>query len=243
MTTISTEISFPVGVRSLMPAEAKRRRELEARCIALLERRAFGEIILPIVDFVEPYVGIIDDESMRRSYRFTDREGELVAVRSDFTPMVARSIAAAAPGMELPLRLFYRGDVVRCEASRLGRNREFFQIGAEIVGDPSPAADQEIVRLAAELVRLCGAEPVVALSGPTAEELQAIVRDVETVIAPAGTPAASSYYTGVSFAVYAADRRVEVARGGRYDALYGRFGWNVPAVGMTVSIDPLEVLR
>jgi ATP phosphoribosyltransferase regulatory subunit len=74
-----------------------------------------------------------------------------VAIRADFTPMLARALAPSIAEETLPLRLFYRGDVIRVEASRLGANRELFQIGAEIIGDDSIDADVTMLRLASEL--------------------------------------------------------------------------------------------
>src|ERR1051325_10990282 len=118
---------YPTGARPLLIEETARRRRIEARFVELLERAGFAEVILPIIDFAEPYAGITGREAAKQSYRFTDREGELVSIRSDFTPMLARALAPSL--RELPLRVFYRGDVIRCEASRLGANRELFQIG------------------------------------------------------------------------------------------------------------------
>lgn len=146
-------LRYPTGVRSLLIEETARRRRVESRFLATLEAGGFAEVILPIIDYADPYAPLIDRDAVRQSYRFVDREGELVAIRSDFTPMVARALAPSMSVDDLPLRIFYRGDVIRCEASRLGVNRELFQIGAEIVGDKSIAADIEMLRLAAELVR------------------------------------------------------------------------------------------
>jgi ATP phosphoribosyltransferase regulatory subunit HisZ len=164
MTTISPQISFPVGVRSLLLDEARRRRAIEADAAALLIDRGYDEIILPIVDFVEPYRDVVSERTLRRSYRFTDREGELLTVRSDFTPMVARVVAPLVDDLQLPLRLFYRGDVIRYEPSRLGRNREFFQIGGELVGTSGVEADLEIIALAHDLVAAAGRTPVITIT-------------------------------------------------------------------------------
>lgn len=148
-----TRFRYPTGVRPLLIEEAARRRTIEGRVVSRLESAAYAEVVLPIIDFVDPYATLVDPGAARQSYRFVDRDGELVAIRSDFTPMVARALAPAMTAADLPLRIFYRGDVIRCEATRLGANRELFQIGAEIVGDPGAAADREILQLAAEIVR------------------------------------------------------------------------------------------
>jgi ATP phosphoribosyltransferase regulatory subunit len=156
---MAAKLRYPTGVRPLLIEETARRRRVEARFVDVLERAGFAEVVLPMIDYVDPYAPLVDRTSARQSYRFVDREGDLVAIRADFTPMLARALAPSITSGQLPLRLFYRGDVIRCEASRLGINRELFQIGAEIVGDDSVEADIELLRLATDLVRAFGGKP------------------------------------------------------------------------------------
>jgi ATP phosphoribosyltransferase regulatory subunit len=158
---MAARLRYPTGVRPLLIDETARRRRIETRFIDALERAGFAEVVLPIIDYVEPYAALVDRDATRQSYRFVDREGDLVAIRSDFTPMLARALAPAISTDELPLRIFYRGDVIRCEASRLGVNRELFQIGAELVGDGSVEADIAMLRLAAGLVREFNGKPTI----------------------------------------------------------------------------------
>ena len=211
----------------MLVEETARRRQLENRVVALLEESDFAEIVLPILDFAEPYAGIAGAAD-RQSYRFTDRDGELVTLRSDFTPMVARALAPAING-DLPLRVFYRGDVIRCSSTRLGANRELFQIGAELVGDASPAADIAMLSLAASLGAVFCEEPLVVYSGAHLGLDDRFVFHEEGD-APAG------YYTGIRFWVYGTDRRTPLGQGGRYDTLYGRFGKGAPAIGFTFTV-------
>jgi ATP phosphoribosyltransferase regulatory subunit len=135
----------------LLVEETARRRRIEARFVDAFDGAGFREVVLPIIDYVEPYASLAGGTASKQSYRFVDREGDLVAIRADFTPMLARALAPAIAGETLPLRLFYRGDVIRVEASRLGANRELFQIGAEIIGDDSIDADVAMLRLARDL--------------------------------------------------------------------------------------------
>lgn len=158
---MATEFRYPTGVRPLLITETAARRRIESRFVARLESAGFSEIVLPIIDYAEPYAGIALRNAIRESYRFIDRDGELVSIRSDFTPMVARALAPSMSTNGLPLRVFYRGDVIRCEASRLGANRELFQIGAEIIGDPSSAAEIEVMQLAANIVRVFDRKPLI----------------------------------------------------------------------------------
>ena len=172
-------LRYPTGVRPLLMDETARRRRIETRIVSALERAGFAEVILPILDYADPA------EEARQAYRFVDRDGELVAIRSDFTPMVARALAPAITTAELPLRIFYRGDVIRYEPSRLGANRELFQIGAEIVGDASVGADIAILKLAAEILRGFEIQPLLVY---TDVRIESAVEDPSTSLR-AGTRA------------------------------------------------------
>lgn len=169
--------SLPQGVTALLFSAARRRRELESRLVEHLETADFSEVVLPIVDYLEPYEPLLTPASRGELYRFIDRDGELLALRADFTPMLARLLApmlTLAPGsgpsadaaprrppLELPLRLFYRGDVVRYEQERPGRQREFYQVGAELLGVPGMAAEREMLRLFLTLLAAAAGEGTV----------------------------------------------------------------------------------
>lgn len=144
--------ALPHGVHALFFDSARRRRALEARLAERLEAGGFHEVILPILDYLEPYEPLLTAASRGELYRFVDRGGDLLALRADFTPMLARLLAPRLAALPLPLRLFYRGDVVRYEEERAGRQREFYQMGAELLGLPGEQAEHEMLSLFLELV-------------------------------------------------------------------------------------------
>ena len=229
---MATRYRYPTGARPLLIEETARRRRIESRFVTLLEDAGFAEIVLPIIDFAEPYADVRTRDTAKQSYRFTDRDGELVAIRSDFTPMVARALAPSLND-NLPLRVFYRGDVIRCEATRLGANRELFQIGAEIVGDGSLESDVEMLELVANIAARFSRDPLVVYTGgPEVADPRFVPHDEDDD---------RGYYTGVRFWVYGDDRRKPIAQGGRYDSLYSRFGVNAPAIGFTFTVDDLSL--
>ncbi len=138
---VSAEL--PLGVASLFGSAARARRQLEAELVAGLDRLGFDEVILPILDYVDPYRPILGEAVRSELYRFTGRDGETLALRSDFTPMLARLLAPRVDELELPAKLFYRGDVVRFRPPRVGDRREMYQLGAELLGRPGEAAEAE----------------------------------------------------------------------------------------------------
>jgi len=142
---------LPTGVAALLFDSARRRREAEDRLVAQLRAAGYSEVILPILDYLEPYEALLTPATRGELYRFVDRDGEMLALRADFTPMLARLLAPRLPSLDLPLQLFYRGDVVRYEEERAGRAREFYQLGAELLGLAGEGAERQVLRLFLEL--------------------------------------------------------------------------------------------
>jgi ATP phosphoribosyltransferase regulatory subunit len=157
--------ALPIGVAALLFESARRRREAEGRIVAILEGAGYAEVILPILDYLEPYEELLTAASRAELYRFIDRDGEQLALRADFTPMLARLLAPRMAALELPLRVFYRGDVIRYEEERAGRQREFYQIGAELLGVPDESADREILGLFLEALTSQGGESLQVVLG------------------------------------------------------------------------------
>ena len=147
--------SLPTGVAALLFDSARPRRRLEAEMIERLEQVRFSEVVLPVVDYLDPYDSMLSEASRSELYRFVDRDGALLALRADFTPMLARLLAPhldAVDPHDLPLRVFYRGDVLRCQEERAGRQRELYQLGAEVLGAESSAAEAEVLERFLELL-------------------------------------------------------------------------------------------
>ncbi|MEM9292850.1 MAG: ATP phosphoribosyltransferase regulatory subunit [Acidobacteriota bacterium] len=160
--------ALPPGVSALFFSAARQRRRLEAELTAGLESAGYSEVIVPILDYFEPYEALLSQEGRQELYRFIDRDGQQVALRGDFTPMLARLLAPQLPSLELPLRLFYRGDVVRYAEDRPGRQRESYQLGAELLGVADGEGEEEILRRCLDLLvaaRVPGARVVLGVAG------------------------------------------------------------------------------
>jgi ATP phosphoribosyltransferase regulatory subunit len=151
--------NLPRGVQALLFDAADRRRRAEEGVVGILRDAGLREVILPVLDYADPYAGVTA-EGDERLYRFLDREGQTLALRADFTPMAARVVAPRLGELGGRASLFYRGDVVRDEATGVGRPREFAQVGAERYGDARFEADEEMLGL---LLDALGALPTAAL--------------------------------------------------------------------------------
>jgi ATP phosphoribosyltransferase regulatory subunit len=166
--------ALPPGVHALLFESAARRRRLETGLAARLEAAGFSEVVLPVLDYLEPYAPLLGSGRGRSGgserYHLLDRDGELLALRGDFTPMLARLLAPRLPFLPRPLRLYYRGDVVRLEEERPGGQREFYQVGAELLGLRGERAERAMLRLCLELLAGGGAGESVAATGTVGAE-------------------------------------------------------------------------
>jgi histidyl-tRNA synthetase len=91
-------------------------------------------------------VGESTDIVHKEMYTFTDRGGRSVTLRPENTAGVARAyVEHALAQAGRPWKLYYIGQQFRYERPQKGRYREFRQIGAEVLGDPTPLIDAEVI--------------------------------------------------------------------------------------------------
>jgi ATP phosphoribosyltransferase regulatory subunit len=140
--------TVPPGSQDLVAGDVRRRRRVQRAWFELAEAGGYEEVIPPTFEYEEVFTRGAGPELAARLIRFVDRDGRLVALRADFTSAIARLVSTRFAGGGTPLRLCYAGKVYRQEAEGGGRRRELFQLGAELIGDPGPAADVEVLRLA-----------------------------------------------------------------------------------------------
>lgn len=131
------------GTQDLLFDAARRLRRCEAVLCGVFEKARYAEVVPPSIEAAEVFGP--------EAFRALDRMGKLVAVRSDFTAQVARIAATRLAGMS-PLRLYYRGSVVRRGEAMFER----LQAGCELVGAEGPEADGEILGLAASSLHALG---------------------------------------------------------------------------------------
>ncbi|MBX3471920.1 MAG: ATP phosphoribosyltransferase regulatory subunit [Planctomycetes bacterium] len=147
----------PAGVQYVFGAEARLRRAVERRVLEVFGGWSYEEVLLPTFDYAELFEGGLG-QGRARTYRFTDHQGELLALRPELTTLVARTVATRLEDEPLPLRLAYSGEVFRFDPPRRGRHAEFHQVGLEHLGTDRLEADLEVLLVCAEALRALGVE-------------------------------------------------------------------------------------
>jgi ATP phosphoribosyltransferase regulatory subunit len=140
--------SLPCGVRDLFLEDAAKLSMLMAAWRKLFESWAYTEIIPPTYEYYDILMAGSGADFERKVFRVLDREGNILALRSDITTQVARIVGTKLYDLPLPLRLYYLTNVFRYEEPQAGRQREFYQAGLELIGASGPEADAEVLTIA-----------------------------------------------------------------------------------------------
>src|ERR1700690_167314 len=148
------------GTREFYPETMALRNLIYEKARAASQAFGYQEWDAPFIESVELYAAKSGEELVKKqSYVFEDRGGDLVALRPELTPSLARMIAAKQSELTYPLRWWSFGPVWRYEQPQKGRTREFFQWNVDMLGVNSPEADAENVAVLATFFQRVGLNP------------------------------------------------------------------------------------
>ena len=149
------------GTYDILPDEIKKWQRLEEVIRNIAKLFNFDEIRTPIFESTELFhrsVGESTDIVKKETYSFKDRGDRMNTLRPEGTAGVVRAVIEnklySNPSM--PLKVYYNGPMFRYERPQKGRQRQFHQFGAEIIGAKSPLADIEIINFAATFLKALG---------------------------------------------------------------------------------------
>lgn len=159
------------GFRDFYPDDCARRNYILETWRTVARRYGFVEFDGPVLEPMALYEKKSGGELVGQLFDFTDKGDRHVAMRPEMTPTLARMVAARERDFKKPLKWFCVPQFFRYEKQQRGRLREFYQLNCDILGEPSPAADAELIAVLIDLLRGFGLgekDFVVRLSSRTA---------------------------------------------------------------------------
>lgn len=150
------------GTQDVLPKESYKVRFLEDSMRTVAESYGFKEIRTPVFEHTELFqrgVGDTTDVVQKEMYTFNDKGERSITLRPEGTAGAIRAFLEHGLFNEpLPQKLYYLTGCYRYEKPQAGRLREFHQFGVECVGSPAPAADAEVIALAADIFDFLGVD-------------------------------------------------------------------------------------
>ena len=148
------------GTRDILPDEAAYWQWVEGEARQQFARSAYREIRTPIFEETGLFargIGEATDVVGKEMYSFTDRGDRSITLRPENTAGVVRAyIENKLAGQGGVQRLWYTGPMFRYERPQGGRQRQFHQLGAEVLGSKDPRADAEVIAIAQDLLKSIG---------------------------------------------------------------------------------------
>src|SRR5436309_9061720 len=141
------------GFRDFYPDELALRNHIFATWREVARRYGFQEYDGPPLEPLELYTDKSGEEIVQQLYAFEDKGGRKVALRPEMTPTLARMVGERAQALKKPIRWFAIPQLFRYERQQRGRLREHFQLNMDIIGEPGPAADAEVMAAALDILR------------------------------------------------------------------------------------------
>jgi len=139
------------GTRDLLPPETSLWQRVEAEARAIFSAYNFREIRTPIIEQTPLFarsVGEDTDIVTKEMFTFSDRDNESITLRPEATASVVRAYIEHSLYNEGGIqKLYYVGPMFRRERPQKGRYRQFYQIGAEVLGSDQPTIDAEVLEM------------------------------------------------------------------------------------------------
>lgn len=151
---------LPDGIEEVLPDEAKYLEDLRRKLLDVFAAWGYQLVIPPFIDYLDSLLTGSGHDLELQTFKLTDQlSGELLGVRADMTPQVAR-IDAHNLRYEHPTRLCYEGTVLHTVGNPLERSRSPRQIGAELYGHAGKESDLEVIQLMLEMLAITGLQNV-----------------------------------------------------------------------------------
>ena len=150
-------IPLPPGIRDYTSEIVRKFDYINDIFFQETESWGFNKIYTPIIENIESLTSDSAQSDSKNILKLIDPlTGEILGIKSDITPQIARFVNSNYSLSTLPIRLSYAERVVRNKINNNGDSREFFQLGCESIGTEGILNDIEIIQLASSLIKKMG---------------------------------------------------------------------------------------
>ena len=150
---------LPTGLRDILPNDAALEAETVEQIVKFFGQNGYDRVKAPLIEFEDGLLSGAGIALAPDTFRLMDPVSQrMMGVRADITPQISRIARTRLTNSIRPLRLSYSGEVLRVRGTQLRPERQILQVGAELIGSDSTAADVEIIFLAADAISSVGCD-------------------------------------------------------------------------------------
>lgn len=141
----------PPGTKDYLPIDAKAIINTAEILLNEYSKWGYKRVITPSVEFIDIFRANSDSNELFKGIDIGS--GELLSFRSDFTPQIGRLSSAIINSRLRPFKFSYCGPVLRNLDPIIGKSREIWQVGVELIGPDCPESDAELIVMGIESLK------------------------------------------------------------------------------------------
>jgi len=150
-------ISLPLGIKDYSLDTIKKLDYVKEIFFMEVETNGYEKVITPLFENIDSIsVGSKDDDTKKIMKMIDPLSGDVLGLRSDTTPQIARYVSSNFSKEDLPIRLSYSERIIRNNLDSNKDPREIFQIGCESIGTEGVANDLELIQLGSQILKKLG---------------------------------------------------------------------------------------
>ncbi len=159
MNDASHKALLPAGLRDLLPPEAAHEVDAVRRLLESFIAQGYELVKPPLLEFEEALLSGTGAALRSQTFRLMDPVSQrMMGLRADMTPQIVRMASSRLKNAPRPLRLCYAGQVLQIRGSQLRPEREFAQVGLELIAAPRDTGDAEAILLGAGALSAVGVQ-------------------------------------------------------------------------------------
>lgn len=144
------------GLRDLHPWDTAKKNVIGNNILHRFSLFGYEQVQTPTFEYFDIYRNERGTSDSKNLYKFFNREGDILALRPDVTPSIARYMATFYNHVDSPRRFCYLGNVFYNNENYQGKLREYTQAGVECIGFAGADADAECIALSIQSLRATG---------------------------------------------------------------------------------------
>lgn len=134
------------GIKTWLPSDVRKQEFVTSRLITLYEAAGCEPIVIPtLVDL--SVVEKANSKFNSEIFKLVDKDGKVLALRTEMTQPIAKAVASRASELSFPLKLYYNSSIFRYKGIATDDSREIQQIGIEFIGAKAESSDKEVLEL------------------------------------------------------------------------------------------------
>ena len=150
-------ISLPLGIKDYSLDTIKKLDYVKEIFFMEVETNGYEKVITPLFENIDSIsVGSKDDDTKKIMKMIDPLSGDVLGLRSDTTPQIARYVSSNFSKEDLPIRLSYSERIIRNNLDSNKDPREIFQIGCESIGTEGVVNDLELIQLGSQILKKLG---------------------------------------------------------------------------------------